>query len=130
MSYVRGERMDGGNLYHMMPFNAKLSLDHKLQGWKNAIEMQFVDGKSDVQQVRNELRTPSYVLLNARTGYQWKNLSIDVGLDNVLDKQYYHPLAGAYTGDYYAMSLSGSQPNTRNVPGMGRSVFVGMSLTY
>lgn len=130
MSYVRGERMDGGNLYHMMPFNAKLSLDHKLQGWKNAIEMQFVDGKSDVQQVRNELRTPSYVLLNARTGYQWKNLSVDVGLDNVLDKQYYHPLAGAYTGDYYAMSLSGSQANTRNVPGMGRSVFVGMTLTY
>ncbi len=131
MSYVRGERMDGGNLYHMMPFNMKLSLDHKLQGWKNAIEMQFVDGKSDVQQIRHELTTPSYVLLNAKTGYQWKNLSIDVGLDNVLDKQYYHPLAGAYTGDYYAMSLGGAEKsNTRNIPGMGRSVFVGMSLTY
>ena len=131
MSYVRGERMDGGNLYHMMPFNMKLSLDHKLQGWKNAIEMQFVDGKSDVQQIRHELTTPSYVLLNAKTGYQWKNLSVDVGLDNVLDKQYYHPLSGAYTGDYYAMSLRGAErSNTRNIPGMGRSVFVGMTLTY
>ena len=134
MSYVRGERMDGGNLYHMMPFNLKLGLDHKLQGWKNLIEMQFVDGKDDVQQIRNELTTPSYILLNAKTGYQWKNLSIDVGLDNVLDKQYYHPLAGAYLGNYYAMSLpsnsTGIRSNTANVPGMGRSVFVGMTLTY
>ncbi|WP_333876946.1 TonB-dependent receptor [Methylobacter sp.] len=133
MGYVRGERMDGGNLYHMMPFNAKLSLDHKLDGWKNSFEMQFVDAKSDVQKLRNELRTPSYVLLNAKTGYQWKNLSIDVGLDNILDKQYYHPLAGVNAGDYYAMSITFPDPgytNNRNLPGMGRSVFVGMSLTY
>lgn len=134
MSYVRGERMDGGNLYHMMPFNIKLALDHKLDNWKNMLEMQFVDSKSDVQQIRNELHTPSYVLLNAKTGYTWKNLSVDVGIDNILDKQYYHPLAGAYTGDYYAMNIGSmidsGYRNNRNIPGMGRSVFVGLSLTY
>ena len=73
------------------------------------------------------------MLLNAKTGYQWKNLSIDVGLDNILDKQYYHPLAGVNAGDYYAMSITFPDPgytNNRNLPGMGRSVFVGMSLTY
>jgi len=68
--------------------------------------MQFIDAKTDVQQLRNELRTPSYVFLNAKTGYQWKNLHIDVGLDNILDKQYYHPLAGVNAGDYYAMSIT------------------------
>jgi iron complex outermembrane receptor protein len=134
MSYVRGERMDGGNLYHMMPFNAKLSLDHKLQGWQSALEMQFVDGKDDVQRIRNEQTTPSYILLNARTGYEWKMLRFDVGLDNVLDKQYYHPLAGAYLGDRYGMNpTAGSNvtvPWGRNVAGMGRSVFIGMTLTY
>ena len=132
MSYVRGERMDGGNLYHMMPFNMKLALDHNLDSWKNMLEFQFVDGKSDVQQIRNELRTPSYILLNAKTAYTWKNLTVDVGLDNILDKQYYHPLAGAYTGDYYAMSLptSGAARVNKNLPGMGRSVFVGVSVTY
>ncbi|MDD1620549.1 MAG: TonB-dependent receptor, partial [Methylococcaceae bacterium] len=133
MSYVRGERMDGGNLYHMMPFNAKLSLDHQLDGWKSAVEMQFVDSKTDVQAIRNELTTPSYILLNAKTGYQWKNMSVDVGVDNVLDKQYYHPLAGVYAGDHYAMSISFPDPgfrNNRNLPGMGRSVFVGVTLTY
>ncbi|MDD5034437.1 MAG: TonB-dependent receptor [Methylococcaceae bacterium] len=133
MSYVRGERMDGGNLYHMMPFNLKLSLDHKLESWKSSIEMQFVDAKTDVQAIRNELPTSSYILLNAKTGYQWKNLRIDAGVDNILNKQYYHPLGGAYTGDYYAMSISFPDAgfrNNRNLPGMGRSVFVGMTLSF
>lgn len=133
MSYVRGERMDGGNLYHMMPFNMKLSLDHQLENWKSVLEMQFVDAKTKVQAIRNELQTPSYILLNAKTGYKWKNLNIDVGVDNVLNKQYYHPLGGAYTGDYYAMSITmpdNGFTNNRNLPSMGRSVFVGFTLSY
>ena len=130
MSYVRGQRTEGGNLYHMMPFNIKLSLDHELQGWKNAFEMQFVDVKDYVQAIRNELTTPSYILLNAKTGYQWKNLSIDVGLENILNKQYYYPLSGVYIGDQSAMTLSSSLPNTQNLPGLGRSVYVGMTVTY
>ncbi len=130
MSYVRGERMDSGNLYHMMPFNIKLSLDHEYKGWKSAFEWQYVDAKDDVQAIRNELRTPSYFMLNARTGYKWENLSIDVGLDNILDNQYYYPVAGVYIGDQSAMTLSSSRPNTRNLPGMGRSVYVGMTVSY
>jgi len=132
MSYVRGERMDGGNLYHMMPFNMKLSLDHRLNSWQSAVEMQFVDGKDDVQAIRNETTTPSYILLNARTGYEWGKVRIDVGLDNVLDKQYYHPLAGAYLGDRFGMNPSSATqvPWGRNVPGMGRSAFVGLTIKY
>ena len=130
MSYVRGERMDGGNLYHMMPFNVKLSLDHTLAGWKSAFEMQFVDAKTNVQAIRNELTTASYILLNAKTGYQWENISIDVGLDNILNKQYYYPLSGVYIGDQAAMTLSSSNANTQNLPGLGRSVYVGMTFSY
>ena len=122
--------MDSGNLYHMMPFNIKLSLDHEYKGWKSAFEWQYVDAKDDVQAIRNELRTPSYFMLNARTGYKWENLSIDVGLDNILDNQYYYPVAGVYIGDQSAMTLSSSRPNTRNLPGMGRSVYVGMTVSY
>jgi iron complex outermembrane receptor protein len=134
MSYVRGERMDGGNLYHMMPFNAKLGLDHKLSGWQSALEMQFVDSKDDVQTIRNETKTSSYILLNARTGYAWQHVRLDVGLDNILDKQYYHPLAGAYLGDRFGMNPTGNSATTvpygRNVPGMGRSVYVGLNISY
>ena len=130
MSYVRGQRMDGGNLYHMMPFNLKLSLDHEREGWKNTLEMQYVDAKDDVQALRNELKTSSYFLLNAKTGYQWKHLSIDVGLDNILDKQYYNPTSGVYIGDYDAMTLAQSRPNTKNLPGLGRTVYVGLTVNY
>ena len=133
MSYVRGERMDGGNLYHMMPFNLKLSLDHRLHDWQSTIEMQFVDGKEHVQAIRNETTTPAYILLNARTGYQWGPVRLDVGLDNVLDKQYYHPLAGAYLGGGWGMSPSNAAFTPawgNNVPGMGRSAFVGVTIKY
>lgn len=130
MSYVSGKRMDGVNLYHMMPFNIKLDLDHKREGWKNTFEVQFVDAKDNVQSIRNELRTSSYFLLNAKTGYQWKYLSMDIGLDNILNKQYYYPLSGVYIGDQYAMTLASSNPNTQNLPGLGRSVYVGMTVTY
>lgn len=96
--------MDGGNLYHMMPFNMNLSLNHRLSNWQSAVEMQFVDGKNNVQAIRNETQTPSYILLNARTGYDWGKVRLDIGLDNVLDKKYYQPLAGAYLGDRYGMN--------------------------
>ena len=122
--------MDGVNLYHMMPFNIKLDLDHTREAWKNTFEMQFVDAKNNVQSIRNELRTSSYILLNAKTGYQWKHLSIDVGLDNILNKQYYYPLSGVYIGDQYAMTLAASNPNNQNLPGIGRTVYVGMTVTY
>jgi iron complex outermembrane recepter protein len=134
MSYVRGERTNGGNLYHMMPFNAKLAIDHQRGGWKNTLEMQFVDRKDDVQDIRNELETPAYILLNARTSYTWEHLRFDVGLDNILDKQYYHPLSGAYIGDRFGMNPTGDPSTTvpfgRNVAGLGRSVYVGMNFTF
>lgn len=132
MSYVRGERMDGGNLYHMMPFNMNLTLHHELKSWKSALEMQFIDAQDDVQQIRNEVETSSYILLNARTSYTWNKVRLDVGLDNVLDKQYYHPLAGAYLGDQYGMNPTGNNmvPWGRNIAGMGRSVYVGLSIDY
>ena len=134
MSYVRGERMDGGNLYHMMPFNMKLSLDHRLSKWQSALEMQFVDSKSDVQAIRNETQTPSYIVLNARTGYEWGKVRVDVGLDNVLDKQYYQPLAGAYLGDRFGMNPTApanvTVPWGRNIPGMGRSAYVGINIKF
>ncbi|MDD4915890.1 MAG: TonB-dependent receptor [Methylococcales bacterium] len=130
MSYVRGQRTDGSNLYHMMPFNIKLSLDHQLDIWNSGFEMQFVGSKNDVQALRGELQTPSYILLNAKTGFQWRNLSINAGVDNLLDKEYFYPLGGSYIGNYYTMDLGSTPTPNNNLAGMGRSVYVGMTYTY
>jgi len=130
MSYVRGKRTDGDNLYHMMPFNFKWEFNHKLDSWQSGFEMHFVDKKDDVQAVRNELETASYISLNLKTSYEWRFLTVDFGIDNILDKQYYAPLSGAYIGDQNAMTLASSKPKTLNLVGQGRSVYVGFTLTY
>ena len=54
-----------------MPINLKLAIDHRLGGWINSLELQLVGAKDDISQMRNELTTPAYALVNLRTGYQW-----------------------------------------------------------
>jgi iron complex outermembrane receptor protein len=120
--YVRGERTDGVNLYHVMPVNAKLALDHTLGGWSNGVELQLVGAKDDVSQVHNELTTPSYALVNLRTGYQWQAVRLDLGVENLFNQNYYLPLGGADLVDYKVVSMMGSSPAYGyNVAGPGRS---------
>ncbi|KIZ40635.1 MULTISPECIES: TonB-dependent receptor [Rhodopseudomonas] len=123
LSYVRGERTDGVNLYHVMPVNAKIALDHAIGNWTSSIELQLVGAKDEVSQVHNELTTPSYALLNLRTGYQWGMVRLDVGIDNLFNKFYYLPLGGADLVDYKEVSMMGSSAAYGyNVAGAGRSV--------
>ena len=43
--------------------------------WTNTIEEQLVGSKKNVSQVRDELRTGGYGLLNLRTSYGWKEFA-------------------------------------------------------
>ncbi|QWG25779.1 TonB-dependent receptor plug domain-containing protein [Bradyrhizobium sediminis] len=122
LGYVRGQRTDGVNLYHVMPINAKLAFDHTLGGWNNGVELQLVGSKDQVNQVHNELTTPSYALVNLRSGYQWQAVRVDFGVDNLFNQHYYLPLGGADLVDYKVVSMMGSSPAYGyNVPGPGRS---------
>ena len=116
----RQNTVTGGNLYQMMPVNAKLSLEQKMGGWTNSVEAQFVGAKKNIEQVRNEIKTSAYALLNLRSSYEWKNIRVDVGIDNLLDTLYYLPLGGAYLGQ--AATMSGPLPQAPHwgiaVPGM------------
>ena len=53
--------------------------------------MKAVDAKTDVQAVRNELRTPGYALVNLRSGYKWKLVERASMLTN---RKYDLPLGG------------------------------------
>jgi iron complex outermembrane receptor protein len=122
LGFVRGQRTDGINLYHVMPINAKFALDHTLGGWNNSIELQLVGSKDRVSQVHNELTTPSHALVNLRTGYQWQAVRVDFGVDNLFNQYYYLPLGGADLVDHKVVSMMGSSPAYGyNVPGPGRS---------
>ncbi len=132
LNYVDGKnRTTGDNLYNIMPLNAKLAVVQRWGSWTNTAEVQLVDAKDNVSQVRNELKTGGYGLLNLRSSYEWKQVRFDAGVENVLDKFYAHPLSGAYIGQGSTMSLNGANaPYGVPVPGMGRSVYAGATLKF
>jgi iron complex outermembrane receptor protein len=128
LNYVRGENeTTGDNLYNMMPLNAKLAVVQKLGKWTSTAEVHLVAAKTDVSAERNEVETDGYGLLNLRGSYQWKQARLDIGVENVFDRFYNHPLGGAYTGE--GKTMSGTDvPWGTTVPGMGRSIYT--ALTY
>lgn len=126
-AYTRGKRSDGGgDLYHIMPLNALLTLEHSSGPWTNQIEAKLVADKDHADQRRLEPQTGGYGLLNVRTNYQLqKNLRISAGVSNLLDKTYADPMGGVY--------LSGLQRNggaLQPLPGYGRSIDIGLTLTF
>ena len=54
---------------------------------------------------------------------------MDVGVDNAFDKMYYEPLGGAYVGQGTTMGIN-SIPWGVGVPGMGRSVYAGITYRF
>ena len=130
VNFVRGaNRTISDNLYNIMPLNGKLAVVHNLGHWTTNIEEQLVDAKTKVSQVRNELRTGGYALLNLRSSYEFKRVRVDAGLENLLNKYYAPPLGGVYVGQGMTMSASGI-PSGIPIPGMGRSVYVGLTFKF
>ncbi len=128
VGYVNGENLDSGdNLYHMMPLNARVALQHRLGEWSSALEVVAVNRKSDVNDLRNEPVTPGYALLNVRTSYEWENMRFDLGVENVFDKLYYPPLGGVDWADYKA---GGQVGRIDPVPGVGRSFNAGVTVKF
>jgi len=130
LSYVHGSNTTTGDgLYNIMPLNAKLALEHRAAGWTSTAEVQLVAAKTRVSQVRNEVPTAGYGLLNLRTSYEYKQLRLDLGVENLLNRFYSLPLGGAYLGQGAAMTSLGI-PWGVVVPGPGRLVNVAVSLSF
>jgi len=134
-SYTKGENRDTGDgLYNIMPLNGKLALTQKLGGWDNAAELVMVARKDDVSEMRNEMETPGYALVNLRGSHSWKKVRVDFGVENLFDRLYYHPLGGAYTGQGTTMSGSTTALTSPKwgtpVPGMGRSIYTALNIQF
>lgn len=122
LNFVQGQRTDGVNLYHMMPLNGVLAVDQTIGNWTNSLELQMVAAKVLVSQVRNELETSAYALVNFRTSYQWNTVRFDFGVENIFDTNYNLPLGGANLVNYRVASMMGSSAAWGfPVAGMGRS---------
>jgi iron complex outermembrane receptor protein len=130
LNYVNGKnRTTGDDLYNIMPLNTKLAVAQKIGLWSNSVELQLVKRKNNVSDVRQEMQTGGYGLLNLRASYEWKQARFDLGVENLFDKFYSLPLGGAYTGQGATMSLN-TVPWGIPVPGMGRSVYAGATLKF
>jgi iron complex outermembrane receptor protein len=130
VSYIDGENRDTGDaLYNIMPLNARLSLGHQVGGWDNSVEVLLVDRKDELSGVRNEIPVAGYGLVNLRLSRSWSRVRVDVGVENLLDRLYYLPTGGAYLGQGSTMMVSMTQWGTA-VPGMGRSVYAGLNLSF
>ncbi|PHM17659.1 MAG: TonB-dependent receptor [Sulfuricurvum sp. PD_MW2] len=124
ISYTRGFRDNGGSLYHMMPFHAKISLDRASGTWNNGIDIESVAQKSSVDTLRKEPLTPGYALVDLRTGYAYsKQLNMDFSVTNFFNKAYAMPLGGIDTVNYTANTYTPLQ-------GMGRSFNAALSYKF
>lgn len=130
MNYTNGKNRDTGDgLYNIMPLNAKVTLTQRHRGWDNALELLMVKAKRDASDVRNEIETSGYGLVNLRASHSWQQVRVDFGVENLFDRYYDMPLGGAYVGQGVTMTMN-AVPWGVAVPGMGRSIYLGMNLKF
>lgn len=130
INYTNGENRDTGDaLYNVMPLNGRFTLTHQKAGWDNAVEWVVVDSKKDGSDVRNEIDTSGYSLINLRSSRSWNQVRLDLGVENLFDRSYALPTGGAYTGQGRTMSINGT-PWGIAVPGMGRSAYIGINVQF
>ncbi len=135
LAYVNGENtFTRGNLYNLMPLNARVALTHRLGGWDSALEVQGVMRKNSVSRVRNELETAGYGLVHLRAARQWGRVRLDVGVENLFDRFHALPTGGAYLGQGTTMSMNPTLPNYPQwgvaVPAPGRSIHAAVNMKF
>ena len=130
LSATSAENKDtGSGLYQVIPVQGSLTLSHQYDGWHSSLEWALASSKEKVSDIRNEIQTAGYGLLNLQVSHQWQSFRIDAGVENLLDKFYFNPTGGAYTGQGMTMSLNGI-PYGIAVPGMGRAVHAGVQWQF
>lgn len=120
------------NLYHMMPLHGSITLEHGLEGaWgklNSELGVDLVDRKTTVATTYGEPQTPGYVLLNLHSSYRFKQIKLDFGVDNLLDKRYYNPLGGIDIAATYAQGFP--IPGLLPVLAMGRSAYLSVNFEF
>ncbi len=84
--------------------------------WTTQPKSSWWQPKDDVSEMRNEMETAGYGLVNLRGSYSWKQARLDVGVENVFDRLYYHPLGGAYIGQGTTMTSAATDGCRNGAP--------------
>ena len=126
--FVRGRDLTTEtDLYRMMPLNGTIGLEHQMRAWLNRLEVRTVGAKSRLDADRLEPATGGFTIVALRTAYLWRTLRFDLAVSNLFDRQYADPLAGRWQSGLYPPGFAGTIPA---LPAMGRSVDVGLTITF
>lgn len=127
LDWTHGVRNDGVHLYHILPANLTVTLEHRKGAWHSQAEWQLMAHKASVSEYRLENETGGYGLLNLSTRYDLnKSVTLQAGIRNVFDKAYDLPLGGAN----WAALKAGETSTFESMPGQGRSIDVGVTVRF
>ncbi|MDA0978638.1 MAG: TonB-dependent receptor, partial [Proteobacteria bacterium] len=124
LSVVRGERRDiDDDLYRISPDRLSLALVYDRSNWSVQTEVVGVRRQSRLSATNSEQETPGFALVNVTAGWQLaEGLRLSAGIENLLDREYEQHLSG------YNRVADSDVPLGSRLPGVGRNVFVRMSL--
>lgn len=118
-TYVRGERKDiDDNLYRIAPPNANLRFSYISDNWQGDVVLTGYTKQNKVSALNQEQKTAGYGTLDASFSYFMNDFTIQLGVDNLLDKAYASHLAGTNR------AMGSDIPAGIRVPAEGRSGFV------
>ncbi len=128
VSWAKGENKDtDDNLYNIIPLKGLFALENRKGVWTQALELELVDEKDDISAVRQELRTPGYVLVHLRAGGEVGRVRFAAAIENLLDQDYDLPLGGIAFGDY---KYDGRTGPFHQVAGPGRSFNLSLNVAF
>jgi iron complex outermembrane receptor protein len=126
ISYVRGKRDDiSDNLYRIAPLNGSATLSYTRANWWVGLEGVAYARQDDVSKTNDETESAGYGLANLRGGIElMRNLAINVGVENIFDKQYQNHLSGINR------VADSDVPVGERVPGAGRNYYATLQYRF
>ncbi len=124
VSYVEGERRDiDDNLYRIAPLNGQVNLSYTADSWTVKTSLVMAAKQNKVSTTNSEQKTAGYGVVNIDAQYYVNNdLTLRLGVDNLLDKNYQNHLGG-----YNRVNGTGT-PVMSRLPNEGVSAW--MEATY
>jgi iron complex outermembrane receptor protein len=126
VSYVRGKRDDiSDNLYRIAPLNGSATLSYTEANWWVGLEGVAYARQDKVSKTNDETQSAGYGLANLRAGIEiMRNLSINVGVENIFDKEYANHLSGINRVVDSDVAVG------QRVPGPGRNYYATLQYRY
>jgi iron complex outermembrane receptor protein len=80
----------------IMPLRERITLDYHTPAYSLSVDTILSQRQKHINSDVKEIPTPGFVVVNIRGQYNYKELHLEAGIDNLFNKEYY-----TYT-DYYS----------------------------